>query len=421
MTAVPAFTPARPALSINGAAQPDLGADLQTLVIEETAAGLVRCRARFLNWGPQNGGAGFIHFDSGLLAFGNQLTVEIGEGRMQDQVFEGRISAVEGLYPDGEPPAIVVYAEDRLEALRQARRTRKFEGVRCAEVIDEIAGDHGLQVQANLGGDDSVQGVIVQMDETDLAFLRRLARRVQADVWLEGDTLMVQPRGATGEEITLAWGGGLTAFRVRADLADQVTELGVAGWDPAGKTSIEEIATDTVVADEVGDGLTGGTIFQAAFGDREIWLGREVPLAHTEAHALAAARYAARARRFVTGTGTTAGDARLRVGVAVDLQGLGAWFDGMYSLVAVRHTFDLQRGLVTKFSVERPFVPEAAVRAYGKGKRSPKKTRPQRKPAQPGQKRPNLAETRVHKVLKRPRKGSDPGKTEQMDVSGEER
>ncbi len=38
---------ARPALSINGTSQPELDAALQTLVVEETAAGLARCRARF--------------------------------------------------------------------------------------------------------------------------------------------------------------------------------------------------------------------------------------------------------------------------------------------------------------------------------------------------------------------------------------
>jgi phage protein D len=407
-------------LSINGAAQPDLDAALQTLVVEETAAGLACCRARFLNWGPQGDGVGFIHFDSGLLDFGGQLSVEIGVGRTQSQVFEGRISALEGLYPDGQPPAIALYAEDRLEELRLTRRTRQFENARYAEVFAEVAGDHGLVVEAAIAGEDAVQDVIVQLDETDLAFLRRLARRVQADLWLEGEVLKIQPRGSAEETITLAWGAGLTAFQAQADLADQVTAVGVAGWDPETKTAIEERVTDVVVAAEVGTGLSGGAIFQAAFGDREIWLGREVPISDTEAHALAEARYAARARRFLTGTGTTAGDARLRVGKTVDLQGLGAWFDGEYSLVAVRHTYDTEQGLVTEFSVERPFLPDAAMRVYGKGKRSPAKTRPQGKPARSGRKSPDPAETKIHKVLNQPRKGSDPGKTEQMDVSPKE-
>ncbi len=269
-------------------------------------------------------------------------------------------------------------------------------------------------------GRTRLQDVIVQMDETDLAFLRRLARRVQADLWLEGDTLMVQPRSAAGDGITLAWGAGLTAFRAQADLADQVTALGVAGWDTAGKTAIEEVVTDAVMAPEVGDGLSGSAIFQAAFGDREIWLGREVPLSDEEAHALAEARFAARARRFVTGIGVTAGDARLRVGKSVNLQGLGAWFDGVYSIVAVRHSFDQQGGLSTEFAVERPFLPEAAMSAFGKGKRSPKETRPAGKPARPGRKRPDLAKTRIHKVLDGQRKGADPSKTEKLEETGEE-
>ena len=424
----PALYAARPAVFVNGEPQPDLANALQSLVLEETTAGLARCRARFINWGSGGERAGFVHFDSGLLAFGSQLSIEIGEGRAQAQVFEGRISAVEGRYAEGEPPAIEVYAEDRLESLRQARRTRLFEGARTADVIDEIAGSHGLLVQAALGGDDPVQAVIAQVDQTDLAFLRSLARRVQADLWLEGETLMVQARGAAGENFTLTMGAELRVFRVRADLSDQVTALGVAGWNSAGKAAIEELATDAVIATEVGNGLSGAAILQVAFGSRELWQGREVPLSEAEAQALAGARFAERAHRFVTGVGTTAGDVRLRVGKSVNLQGLGSWFDGDYSIVAVRHTFESEQGLATEFSVERTSLPQAAMSAYGKGIRGQKTASPgdklgrigREKLARPGRERPDQAETKIHNVLDEKRAAPDPSRTEQLKGSGEE-
>ncbi len=423
----PAFISAVPALSINDNPQPELAAGLLSLVVEETAAGLARCQASFINWGERAEGPGFIHFDSGLLAFGSQLAVEIGAGPAQGQVFAGRITAVEGVYPAGERPALDVRAEDHLEALRAARRTRVFEDMQCGEVIEEVAAAHGLQVQLALAGADPVLAAIAQAEQTDLAFLRQLARRLQADLWLEGDTLVVQER-LEGDALTLSWGADLLAFRGRADLADQVTALGVAGWDSDTKRALEEIATDAAIAGEVGNGLSGGAILQAVFGEREIWLGQETPLTASEAGALAEARFADRARRFVTGTGIAAGDARLRPGKAVNLQGLGSWFEGVYTVVGVRHSFTREQGLVTEFSVERPFLPQAAMSAYGKGKRGQKAARsgkkPRRpgreKPGRPGRKHPDQAETRVHKVLRRKGKEADPAAPRQTDKSQKE-
>jgi phage protein D len=57
----------------------------------------------------------------------------------------------------------------------------------------------------------------------------------------------------------------------------------------------------------------------------------------------------------VTGRGEAEGDARLRVGAAVDLRGLGPLFDGRYTVTETRHTID-GLGFKTQFAVERPGI-----------------------------------------------------------------
>jgi len=59
-------------------------------------------------------------------------------------------------------------------------------------------------------------------------------------------------------------------------------------------------------------------------------------------------------RRFVTGTGVADGDARIRVGSVVKLEGLGNLFNGNYYVTRVRHSYDGTYGFRTTFDVERP-------------------------------------------------------------------
>ncbi len=61
----------------------------------------------------------------------------------------------------------------------------------------------------------------------------------------------------------------------------------------------------------------------------------------------------ARARRFVTGSGTAAGSPGVRVGARVNLEGLGKPFNGEYRVTRTRHSFDLMNGYRTDFDVER--------------------------------------------------------------------
>ena len=71
------------------------------------------------------------------------------------------------------------------------------------------------------------------------------------------------------------------------------------------------------------------------------------------AQARAAAQFRNRARRFLCGRGVSEGDARIRVGVNVNLTELGPLFNGTYYVSEVRHTFDNLHGYRTLFTAER--------------------------------------------------------------------
>jgi uncharacterized protein len=345
----------QPRFTIDGQANDALGRDALSLSVEESTEGLYTCEARFANYGPRDRGTGYLYFSRDVLEFGKEIAVELGPRSANRQVFQGRISALEANYVPGRMAEITMLAEDRLQALRMTRRTRTFEDVTDEDVMRQIASEHSLTPQLDVSGPN--RKVLAQVNQSDLAFLRERARSINAELWVEGDTLHAKGRGdRAGATVNLEYGVNLLTFSVRADLAHQCSEVGVSGWDVSAKEAIEETATADAISSELGSDTGGGSILEEALGARKERLVHTTPFDAEEARALAAARYRERARRFVTGAGLADGTAALRVGAAVSLSGLGGLFDGSYTVVKVRHTYDLDNGYRTEFAVERPGI-----------------------------------------------------------------
>jgi phage protein D len=346
---------ARPTLSLDGQENGALSSGLLSLLIVEHTNGLYRCEALFGNWGNVNNGTGFLYFDRAVLDFGKAFQVKLGT----EVIFDGKITGLEANFPEGEAPELNVLAEDRLQDLRMTRRTRTFVDVSDADVIGQIANEHGLSPNVDVSG--PTYKVLAQINQSDLAFLRERCRAIDAELWMDGNTLNAQARTQRdGGTLQMTHGNGLRAFSVLADLAGQRTSVTVSGWDVPGKADLRHEASDASMSGEFQGGASGASILSAAFGARKEALVHTVPLSSQEAQAIAEAFFKANARRFVVGRGVAETDSRLRVGGYVDLQGLGPLFNGKYYVAEIRHRFDGVLGLRTEFIAERPALGPAA-------------------------------------------------------------
>jgi hypothetical protein len=351
----PALYEARPRFTVDGRDQPALGDQLIEMAVEDTVAGLSHCEATFANWGPVGGAVGFLYFGRDVLEFGKAFNIAAGGGAAAGQIFDGRIMGLEGRFHNERPPEILVLAEDRLQDLRKTRRTQAFEQIRDADLFQQVASRHSLRATVDIDG--PTHRVLTQVNQTDLAFLRERARALDAELWIEGNTLHAVARGRrSAGTVTLTFGQGLHECSVLADLAEQVSGFTVSGWDVAGKRAISFRATDMALAGELNGDQGGSRVLAQAIGDRDQQVVHDLPFTSQEGQALAESRYRQTARRFVVGTGTAEGDARLRVGTKLELRGVGSLFDGKYYVTRVRHLFDTLRGYRTHFTVERPGI-----------------------------------------------------------------
>lgn len=347
---------ARPTVAVDGTVREELAGVLMAMRVEETTDGLYACELTLSNWGPEDGGGDpFRYLDLETFDFGTELRIDAFAGDEAETVFKGRVTGLESQVPGSEAPSLVVLAEDRLQDLRMTRRTRTFEDASDSEVAKQIARAHDLTPEIDVDGE--THRVLAQVNQSDLAFLRDRARAIDAEVWVEGDTLHVQSRARRDAgDLTLTSGKGLRSFNGRADLAHQQTEFTVSGWDVEAKTSIAETADESVMSGEL-KGLGGATALNDALGARTEQMVHTTPLTVSEARAMAEAAFRQNARRFVEARGVAEGDARLRVGTTLELAGVGGPFEGAdYTVTEVLHTFNSDDGYRTHFTAQRPFI-----------------------------------------------------------------
>lgn len=350
----PALYAARPAFALDGTDESALSDALTALDVVEATDGMARCEATFSNWAPSGDGsaANYQFFGRDVLDFGRALTVSGGAGEAGGKLFEGRITGIEAHYLPDRAPEITVLAEDRLQDLRMVRRTRSFEDVALEDVARTIASDHSLRTEFDAEG--PTYRALAQVNQSDLAFLRDLARRADAEAWVEGDTLHVANRARRdGGALALRFGDRLYEFSVLADLATQHTAVVASGWDVSAKEPVRHEAGPEAVQSETASTDGGAGVLETALGKRVDRTVHPSPGTQEQARALAEAVFRRQARRFVSGQGTAEGDARLRVGATVTLEGLGDLFAGDYTVTEARHTFSAD-GFRTRFRVERP-------------------------------------------------------------------
>jgi phage protein D len=334
-------------IEVDGQANASLTEHLLRMTITENASGLFLCEATFANFGPKDGRTDYLYFDRTVIEFGKSFVVKLGTSKMM----EGAITAIAANFPQSTPPEVSVVVEDRLRDLRMNRRTRTFNDVTDSDVFTQIAIEHGLMPNVNVEG--PTHKVLVQLNQSDLEFLRARACFANAELWVDGQTLNVATRGSqTGQTLSLQYGSQLQEFSVVADLSSQPTTVAASGWDTDIKSIVSFQATDAVISGELQGGISGASIVASKFGDRYESVLKDMPGNATEAQAAAEVYFRKVARRFLVGQGVAETDPRLRAGAHVTLYGIGALFSGRYYLSEVQHVFESAKGLRTKFIAE---------------------------------------------------------------------
>ncbi len=350
----------RPTIEVGGMDYPALNSNIAAIRVSEALGGLTTAELSVVDWVARADGSSSFGADSGSpLVLGASLRVFLGPAEvLASEVFDGQIVAIEAEMRRDSPPAFTVIAEDRLFAARRIRKSRTFEAASLADLVSAIAADHGLTPEVRDGLDTPFSDW-AQQDESDLAFLRRVLARFDADAQVVGNRLQAGRIGVDRRSaITLAAGTTLESVRITADMAHQISSTRLDSFDPISGDPVTGEAEAT--GSGPGRGRSGKDVLAADFQAIALPLGHHGPMTAEEATAMAQAEADRRARSFVTARGTAIGNAQLRVGSWITLAGVNPAFANDYAVKQAVHRYEPVEGYRTDFVAECAYLGAAA-------------------------------------------------------------
>lgn len=271
-------------------------------------------------------------------AIGDELKLTMGTSGTE--VFQGEIVGMEPAFSGKGGASLTIRALDKVHRLGRGRKTRVFEDMKDSDVVSSVGGDAGLSVDADTT--DETLPYILQRNESDIAFLKRLAARNNFILRIADGKLAFKKPQFEGSGYAVKMGENLKDFRVNYNTASLVQNVVVRGWDPEAKEEIVGEATAGDV-DQIGGG-TLGVDTASAFGDSTAYV-TDVPVSsQSGADAVAKAEMNRIARQFARGTATIAGNETVRAGTMVTFSGIKAAVNGTCFVIGTRHTISAGTG-----------------------------------------------------------------------------
>jgi len=272
------------------------------------------------------------------LTMGTAIEISSPDGKI---MFVGEVTGVE-LHLEGGQPEFTVVADDLAYKLTLGTKVRTFTKVTYADVIGQIAGEHGLQKKVTLVG---AQHEYLMQADSDFGFLNEIADRTGCDWWMEGRTLVFQPYGPGTDPVPLDT-HDLHSFSVRAT-ALHPGKATILGWWPKTKQSVSADGTaarNGASANLVQPYLDAKPLQSAS---RTISTA-DMPGDQKEAEDLADRLMERWRAGAVTAKGACLVDPRITPGSAVKINSAGP-ASGTYHVTEVENTYN-RRGFDTRFT-----------------------------------------------------------------------
>lgn len=276
---------------------------------------------------------------------GDAVEVKLGAGNVL--LFKGEVTALEPSWSVDGITTLTLRALDHCHRLARGRKTRWFEKKKDSDVASTVGAESGLSVEVDTT--DEQHEYILQRNESNLTFLKRLAARNNFRLTVEEGKLIFKKANLSGSPTEIAMGQNLRSLRMNFNTQEQVKEVIVRGWDIREKKEIVGKAS-TGDIESIGGGELGASIATSKFGDSTAYI-TDVPVAsQTQANLLAKAELNRLARQFCHGTCTVDGNDALNAGAVVKFSGLSTNHNGNFYIVSSRHIITPQSGYLTEFT-----------------------------------------------------------------------
>ncbi|NJN85502.1 MAG: VgrG-related protein [Leptolyngbyaceae cyanobacterium SL_7_1] len=281
----------------------------------------------------------------------------------------GEITAIETHFSEKSQAPVIVRGYDVSHRLHRGHYNRSFQNMTDSDIVKKIAGEVGIRL-GTIDPSGIAHDYVFQENQTNMAFLRERAARLGFELFVQDGKLHFRKPKIDGE-VRLRWLTDLHSFRVKATSTEQVKAIEVRAWDYREKRAIvstrhqAQILTTT----QNGKGSDTSTCFNGKPTQPMAIVVDQPVFSPQEADVMAQAVCDQVGGQFVCADAKGEGNANIRPGRVVQLEGMGS-HSGQYYVTETRHCYQ-----------ERVYLTEFSVRGIG-GTPTPLTTRPHLQPGQ---------------------------------------
>ena len=276
------------------------------------------------------------------LQFGAVVEIAFGYGDRSNltRLITGVITEITTSFAESASPELTVAGYDHAFPMTLGKRSQSWTDATDSDAVEDLASEHNLGSDIETTQEKHAQ--IEQNQESDFEFVKKLAERNHFEFYVDVDKTLRfgPPRDKEDGVVTLRWGESLLSFKPEANLAAQVSQVEVYGWDPETK---KPIVGKAVAGEETGHDprrQSGGERLRTALGKGPVLQLRQPVFTEAEAKRRALAVLNDHAKQFLTGEAETIGLPELLPDRNVNIGNLGDPFSKTYYVQQTTHKFD---------------------------------------------------------------------------------
>ena len=276
-------------------------------------------------------------------SIGDKVSVSM---KSEKELFNGEVISIDHAFQTKGTSSMILKCIDNLHRLGRGRMTRFWNDKKDSDIAKEVGQESKLSVECD--ETPEMHKYILQRNESNISFLKRLAARNNFQLRIEPGKLLFKKSAMGGQTRKINTNSGLLSLNTSFNSADMVQEVIVRGWDVKTKKEIVGKASASDVKN-IGSG-TGGPQAASVFGNTTAYI-TDIPVSTQEmANQIAKSEMERIARKFCRGKCAIAGDDVVRAGTMIELTDFGRGLNGKYYVVSTRHILTPSSGYKTEIA-----------------------------------------------------------------------